>query len=375
MVLPVGPGPEPTSDDLAHLSHDPALATKIMRKRQEEMARRIKLQDPRRRQFGVDHAVLDAQIAEKRAMAKDEAAEDDHYAALGIAQDQILSAIETLRDQNQRQRQKEHLDFSLANLSKEQRREYSLSCPKAYTSAYTTAPDDQLGASSMTKFQGAEVNWEEKRRQKQATADWLHEQMAEKQEREEAEKEWHRWHDEKAFEASQVCASCELATLQEMKEDKEQEARDNLEMAAAKRKQLDEKKRQEALEAKMHADNVRNSDLLVEPHDYKVGSTGKLLKGEYKRVTIEEEADVYNTNAHLFIQKRDQERQEAEMARQDHHRTLQVVSVLGAVEDEKARQTKARQMQIMAENRKAAEQRRAGAAEEHRKYLSFDYEP
>lgn len=365
----------PINADLGHLGHDPELAMKIMRKRQEEMARRTKLQDPRRRQFGVDHSVLDAQVVEKREIAAAEEADHAGYADIAKAQDELLNVFETIKEQNRRAKQTEVVNFSTTYLRKEQRREWPLSDPKEYTSSFITHPPEQLGPCSMIKFQGEAIDLEGRRRQKAETAAYLKKQMQEKCDREQAEKDLDRFYAQKTFEANHVAAHCEAATWQEMKAEKEEESRTNLELAAQKRDFKMAKAQKEAFERSLHVEVVATSGLLTEAHDYKVGSNGKLQKGEYKRLSIEEEALVYNTNAHLYMQKKMQERLGAEEAKKHHATTLQVVTVMGAVEEQQSRIAKEREVNLAEENRKLAEARRGNKAEERRKYLSHTYEP
>eukprot|EP00444_Apocalathium_aciculiferum_P022700 CAMPEP_0183440682 /NCGR_PEP_ID=MMETSP0370-20130417/82450_1 /TAXON_ID=268820 /ORGANISM="Peridinium aciculiferum, Strain PAER-2" /LENGTH=375 /DNA_ID=CAMNT_0025629633 /DNA_START=11 /DNA_END=1138 /DNA_ORIENTATION=+ len=369
-----GAAPMPMNSDLAHLAHDEQLAMKIMRKRQEEMERRTKLQNPRLRQGGVPHDVLSAQVTEKRAIQAAENEDEAQYAEMAVQQDHLLNTIETIKEETQRRRQEETIGYSMANLRKEQRREYCLSDPKEYTSAFITLPDDQLGPCSMTKFQGEAIDKEGKKRAQKQTADDLMKQMQEKRVRQQAEKDIDRFYDQKAFEASQICAHCENATNQEMHDDKIAEARENLEMAAQKRQHMQMKKQREAQEKHIHTHSVMNSDLLTEVHDYKVGSNGKLMKGEFKRLSIEEEADVYNQNAHLVVQSRMKAKQEADAAKALHSHTLGVVAVLGAVEEEKSRQAKEKQMAMVAENQRLAAAKKSNDVDERRKYLSFHHE-
>ena len=43
--------------------------------------------------------------------------------------------------------------------------------------------------------------------------------------------------------------------------------------------------------------------MMQESVDSKVGATGRILKAEYKRLSLEEEQDVYNSNARQLISK------------------------------------------------------------------------
>merc|ERR1719343_1163167 len=121
--------PKAIHADLEHISFDPALTGKIMKKRQEEMRRRTKLLDPRKRQYGVEHTVLDAQVAENRALREGDAGEEAFHARTQAMVDEVLQTIEGAKLDAQREREKATKDFSLTNLKKEDRREYYLSDP------------------------------------------------------------------------------------------------------------------------------------------------------------------------------------------------------------------------------------------------------
>lgn len=359
--------------DLSHISHDRDLTMKIMKKRQEEMTRRTRLLDPRRRQFGVDHSVLDAQVKEKRQLRDAEVVEDACYAQHLVAQEQVLQTVEAMRQVAQRERQKATINHSLTELTKEQRREYSLSDPKQYTSSFLTHPPEQLGPSSMSKFQGESIDLEKKKRTQQESAQWLKQQMKEKQDRERADRDWHRHHDDRMLEANALRAHCEAATAQEMREDKLLEAQENQELADKRRQRDQARKQREHDLTQQHTQNVLNDPRMNESHDNVLSYHGKKL--DQKRLTLEEEQDVYNTNAHQIRHKQLMKKREAE-EEADHHRLNQMgVDVRSAIEHRQAEGQKSRNRSCIEENMRIADAKRANDVKERRAHKSFDYEP
>mmetsp|Transcript_109700 Transcript_109700/g.305192 ORF Transcript_109700/g.305192 Transcript_109700/m.305192 type:complete len:376 (+) Transcript_109700:1-1128(+) len=362
-----------THADLEHLGHDPDLAAKIMKKRQEEMARRTKLLDPRTRQFGVNHAVLDEQVAQKRA-AKATMMEEEAFLAASMAtQEHVLQTIEAMKNETQRARQKDTIEYSMQHHHKGTRREYCLSDPKEYTSAYLTHPDDQLGPASMSKFQGEQIDANRKRQLQKETADALKRQMQEKKDREQAEKDFDRFHADKMAQANYMRAHCETATQREVRDDKVAEAEENQALAAARRMRAQAKAQRERDEAMQHAHSVANSDRMCERHDYKVGSNGKLLKNEYKRLTLEEEQDVYNTNAHLLLEKKAMRQARAAESARESQIAATCAAVLGNVEVERARQQRERQAKLVAENQALAAAKREKDIKEKIAHKAFEH--
>merc|ERR1711933_423806 len=106
-------------------------------------------------------------------------------------------------------------------------------------------------------------------------------------------------------------------------------------MMAVKFKRRQEKMERDAKERAQQVEGVRTSDRMNEVHDYQVGMDGKLIRTEYKRLTVEEEQDVYSTNARIVLDKQARKRQEALEEAQHAHNLNVGIAVLGALEAEK----------------------------------------
>lgn len=374
--------PAVTQADLGHLTHDPDYVAKIMRKREEEALRRSKLLDPRTRTRGVNHAVLDSQMEEKRAAAEREANEEAQHARDVRLQEQVAQSLETMKAEMTRERHKAANDFSLTHLRKEHRREYDLSDPTVIKRERPTRTlnfeedDPNLGPSSMQRFIGEVPDFAQKQKEaKAATRQWLLEQMAEKQARQDAERRADEQYDREVLMANQVRAACEQAALDDAREDKIAEAMENRDRAEMTRQRREDRLQREAAEKAAHVEGIVTSDRMKETHDYKVGYTGKLLPGDYKRLTLEEEHDVYATNARLALEKQRKMKAEAEEEAEHARQVAMGVSVLGALEEERKRQSRERQQRMVDHNLTQASTKRELDVKERRTYRSFEFEP
>lgn len=361
--------------DLEALSHDEKLCAKIMRKRQEEMARRTRILNPRLRTGGIEHHILDAQVALKQASTSRDVEEDAHYNQVGILQDQILQSVEAMKMAAARERQKAVVQYSLQHLHKGQRREYELSDPNIVRNQRVPDEDDpELGPSSMQKWSSSGKDTKEyKRAVQMQQAAWLQQQIDEKKQKEQAEKEYDRYYDTQVNMAAHIRGLCEQAAEQEQREEKCAEAADNLKIAEEHRARREALKKKEFDSRVRHAASVKGSDLLSEAPDWKLGTNGRLQKGEYKRLTLEEEQGVYNTNARILLDKH--AKKQADAAEEAHHTAVMElgVAVLGAVEVERAKQTKERMLKNAEENQAIINARVKNKHAERMAYLAFDY--
>lgn len=115
-----------------------------------------------------------------------------------------------------------------------------------------------------------------------------------------------------------------------------------------------------------------NSERMNESVDSKVGFTGRLLKAEYKRLSLEQEQDVYNSNARQLINKLSTKQAQKEEEAAEASRINCSVAVLGALEEERVRQQQERRMRIIEENQRLAAAKREADKEERKEYLKYD---
>eukprot|EP00928_Gymnodinium_smaydae_P070078 TRINITY_DN54013_c0_g1_i1.p2 TRINITY_DN54013_c0_g1~~TRINITY_DN54013_c0_g1_i1.p2 ORF type:complete len:379 (-),score=107.54 TRINITY_DN54013_c0_g1_i1:83-1219(-) len=360
--------------DLEHISYDQALTRKIMAKREAEMARRAKLLDPRTRQRGVAHHVLDAQVEEKRSRQSGDDEEEAYHAHAAVLQEQVAQACEIMKAQGTRDRHKAALEYSTQHLGKEQRREYHLSDPNELRNERVRSAEElaQLGPACCQSIGEVKSEMDARRRQKQLeTRAWLQEQMREKEERAAQEREIDLKFDREAEFANQIRSVCEQAAIDEARQDKIQEAEDNKRIAEEHR-QRRMNQFQKHLDANArHVDSIVNSDRMKETVDYAIGSHGKLLRTEYKRPSIEEEQDVHDTNAFQVLNKLNRAKQEKMEDMEEAGRIQHRTQILGHIEDMKVQQTYNNRMKMEAHNATIVEARKRNARSDRLAYLSF----
>lgn len=368
--------PDGVHADLEHLAHDPALVNKIMRKRQAELERRAKLFDPRKMKMGVEHSVLEAQLEEKRAIAEAQAAEDYYHDKHRLISDQVAQVCEGIKQEATRERQKASVAYSLTNLTKDRRREYELSNPNLWRTERAPRDADNehlLGPSSAQVFEGENIHAKERKKQVNAAQrEWLLDQMQEKQAYRDQEAEDGRLFDEAMKTANEVRAICEQAAKDEARQDKIDEAMENKAMAEAHRDRRQARTMAEAMQTQQHISQISQSDLLTEAHDYKLGFDGRLLKTEYKRLTLDEEQDVHNVNAQLVLEHQAKQRAQAQEEAMHALLTHQATAVLGGVETCKEKLRLERAKKMVAENQALAQQKKANDAKARTQYRSFE---
>jgi hypothetical protein len=346
---------------------------KIMKKRQEEMQRRTKLLDPRKRQYGVDHTVLDAQVAEKRVLNEGDGAEEAFHARTQAMVDEVLQTIEGAKQDALREREKATKDFSLTNLRKEDRREYYLSDPNMLKNEEPIPDYSKCGPSSMLVFQGHHVP--DKSELAITRAETLRKQVQEKKERDDLEVVRDREFDKQSVMAGHIRKHIEQAEEEEHKMETIALAQDNIQIAE-QHKARKEAKNAKELDAKAkHVETQKASDFLTEAHDYRIGATGKLVRTEYKRLTMEEQQDVLNTNLRLMLEKKASHKYDKDDEAAELKNIETSIGVLSAIEDEHGRIRKAKQLEIVNHNKALAAAKRENDVKERRAYKSFDYVP
>lgn len=361
--------------DLDHIAYDQALTRKIMAKREAEMARRSKLLDPRTRQRGVAHNVLDAQVEEKRSRDAILKEEEAYHAQSAVIQEQVAQACEIIKAQGTRERHRQALEFSTMHLGKETRRERHLNDPHELRNERVRTAEElaQLGPACCQSLGEVKADIDAKRKQAQLeTRAWLKEQMREKEERAAQEREIDLKFDREAEFANQVRGICEQAAIDEARQDKMQEAEDNKRLAEEhrRRKEMQFQKHLDSVER--HVSTTLNSDMMKETHDYLIGSNGKLVRTAYKRPTLEEEQDVHGTNAFQCLEKMNRAKQEKQEDMEEAQRIQHRMQILGTIEDMKAQQTYANRMKMEEHNAKLVEQRKRNARADRLAYLSFE---
>jgi len=369
--------PDEVHADLRYLSHDPKLVNKIMKKRQEEMARRTKLLDTRRFRTGVPHDVLDAQIADKQAAAATIKAEDEYHDKYRVVSDQVAQVCESIRGDATRERQKACTAYSLENHRKETRREYDLSDPnliKRERPARDGDNDPRLGPSSIQSFEGEDFL--AAARKKEATAstrEWLKYQMDQKRALAEREQEADRLYDTAMMTANEVRGLCEKADIEEAVAEKIKESEANKRIAEIHHQRKVAAKEREAAAVAAHVDNEMNSERMLESYDYKLGMDGRLMKGEYKRLSLDEEQNVYDTNARLVLERNARVKRDGSGGAAEQAQYIAADTVLHALEKEKDRVKRNNRVAVDAFNAGLNTTKKDYDALERKAYKSYEH--
>jgi len=380
MTLPARAGagsPYEVHADLKYLSHDPKLVNKIMKKRAEEMNRRTKLLDTRRFRTGVPHDVLDEQLIRKKARADELKVEDEYHDRYRVVSDQVAQVCETIRHEATRERQKAVTAYSLENCRKEQRREYHLSDPnliKTERPARDGDNDPRLGPSSVQSFEGEDFLAQVRKKEAVAsTREWLMYQMAQKQEYRDQEKEAERLYDEAMMTANEVRGLAERASVEEQLAEKKEESEENKKLAEYHHARRQARKQNEAKAVQAHVDDLMNSERMLELADYKLGCDGRLMKGEYKRLSVEEEQGVYDTNARLMLERQARRKAENSGGASEQNQYVASDAILFALEDEKARVQRLRRAEVDAFNKGLGQTKKDYDVLEKKAYKSYDH--
>lgn len=360
--------------DLEPLAFDTKLTSKIMAKRKQEMARRARLLDPRKHKYGVQHDVLDAQLMEKRAAENKEMQEEAYFAKNVLLQEQVAQAVEDLQLKAAKERKLAVVDYAQKHCLKEQRREYALSDPNELKKEKVPTWEDisQLGPSSFLKFAGdCDDPHARRREQHAATRAYLQEQIDAKKARERAERERDLKFDQELLLANQVRGLCEQAEQEEAHQAKLMEAANNAELAKVHmaRKQMRHEKHVQ--NCNKHVKDQLDDPRLLEQVDYMIGSNGKIMKGEFRRLSQGQRQDVWNTNGMIILDKHARKAAEQEEGMMHAHQVTKNSEILGALEAEKVRMVRERRLKAEEENKILAIERRANDAFERRSWKSF----
>jgi hypothetical protein len=347
------------------MTHDPKLVSKIMAKREQEKSRNTM------RRAGLDIAACDQMKSMKRAASEAALREDKEHGWQLQTQGRIGDAVAAILEDKARKTHRECVEYSLANLRKENRREWYLSDPNQLKNDVPSRRDGyEVPLCSFQKFEGETMgNPEIIKEKNQAQSAWLASQVAEKKARHENLRFLEKVDDEALLNANSLRHVVEAAKQEDYKEDLKEIVKENQELALAKKAREDawRLQNQQANDAHCAYSNERN--LARERHDFEVGADGK--RRDCKRSTYEEEQDVWDYNAAQLVGKRAEKQAAAQI--DVHHAQIDghLDMVTKALDDEKARRIRARREEIELFNKAIAQEKRQRDATEKAGYGSF----
>ncbi|CAK0875362.1 unnamed protein product [Prorocentrum cordatum] len=354
------------------------MVAKIMRKRQDEMARRSHLLNPRyAKTHGADLKAVTSQINEKQIVAAAAAEAEADDAKLQQAQEQVLNAIEEAKSRYRRDKQVETVQYSLQNLSKESRREYDLSDPNRLKNA--RLPKDgigsdgrELGAAAMTNFQGDLDVKEIQKKQRAMQKEWLAQQVQEKQMRAEAEREAEKQDANEILTSTMLRETIEAVEAQEAQQDRMELLEANKQLAAEKQARKDAKREKEAMIHTRIVDKGATDERLNEVHDYKLNTKGRLIRDEYKRLTYEQEQAIHDANAQIVLEKQAARKKELAAARENDEEVMGACALMDQLQGLAQEQAKERRLRMVAENQAIANMKSQKDAEEKAAYAIWE---
>lgn len=351
------------------MNGDQALAGKILRKRKEEVARRQRLLNPRARMHGADLPALSTQVDEKKILAAAAAEAEVEDSKVQLMQAEVLESIEEAKRDFRREQHVQTMAFSLQNLNKESRREYDLSDPQRIKK--DLLPKDgigsdgrQIGLCAMQTFQGEKDVKQYAKQQRQTQREFLEQQVQEKKEREAAEKDADMQDAMTIMNGTKLREAIEAVEAQEAKQERMELAESNMQLVAEKQAKLQAKKDKEAaLNAKV-VSRARNDERLAEAYDFKTNAAGKLVRDEYKRLTLEQEQEVHDANAAIILEKQAAKRAEKMVDADDDGHLVAACGLMDQLHSLAAEQQKERRMKLVEENKVQAAQKLAREAEQ-----------
>ncbi|XP_026330300.1 RIB43A-like with coiled-coils protein 2 [Hyposmocoma kahamanoa] len=263
------------------------------RRRQCELERRARIFNARNRKIGVDLPFLQRQIVEKRA-ERDEAERTNLAFAKQMIKDSDVALVLEAREREERRRICAEIDLFRSKFQRpEDRREFDLNDPDVLKKQLPPRASDgePVGKSSAQKFEGEDLNYEERRKvmAEQRNA-WLEQQV---QERKAAETE--RRQAEAAYMMAIKARDARAGELDKL----ERECRYRLgqanlrynEALAAEKKQLEQvMKEQEEADNCAEMYNNLTSDMLTENPDVSKSALGsnRAIGYMYKGMNQEE---------------------------------------------------------------------------------------
>ncbi|XP_041969790.1 RIB43A-like with coiled-coils protein 1 [Aricia agestis] len=331
------------------------------RRRQCELERRSRIFNARNRKIGVDVPFLERQIEEKRAEQDEQKRRNLAFAQQMIKDSNLAVELEAREREERRRLELEIDEYRRQYQRREDRREFDLYDPHALKQLQPRATDEAVGLASAQKFEGEDLQYEERRKIMAAQRNaWLEQQV---QERKAAEDERR-----KAEDAYMMAIKARDARVGEL-DRLERECRYRLgqanlrynEALTSERRQLEQMMReQEEADNTAEMYNHLTSDMLTENPDVAKSALGnnRMIGYLYKGMNQEEQKRFYAAQKEQMVA--------AKMKREDEQRMEAEWQALGkAVQNEVARQDieerrKRRQLakQLMEENQLLALQQK-----------------
>jgi hypothetical protein len=311
------------------------------------------------RAAGLDIAHCAQMTTMKRAASEAALREDREHGMLLQTQERISTAVAAILEDKKRATHRECVEYSLANLRKEDRREYHLSDPHHLKKDLPIRREGyEVPKCSMQKFEGEEgESLEVVKAKYQDHSAWIEAQKAEKLARHENLRQIDKAEDDALLYANHLRHACEAAQQEDTTADLKDMVKFNQQQALAKKAREEAWRAKNAKANEEHSATTTAHNLARERHDFEIGADGK--RRDCKRCTFEEEQDCWDYNAAQLVGKLADKRAAVQIDAEHDQIHSHVDMVTKALDDEKARRIRARREETEAFNKRLAQEKRA----------------
>lgn len=286
----------------------------LSKKRQFAEERAQRLRDPRVRCLGIDKTALEEQVKERKRLEAMEQDRDQHFDQQRVSMDKHAVNLQREVTKVRADREKDVQHYRDTFQKKELRREWDLNDPKRVTGtlpARVNDADPRLGPSSIQKFEGEDLDAQERRRvQRQQQADWARQQAEEKLVKKWAEADQQRAYEDRAEEMAHRTFQIEQAVADQRRTAAQTTAEFNKAVAEQKRREKLKDRYDQTQRNLEEVHNLINSDLLAEENG------GRPQRSDFKGMNQEQRAQVLREQAEQREAARLRKLQEAEDAKQ-----------------------------------------------------------
>lgn len=327
---------------------------KIELRRREHADRLRRIMDEKQRTIGFDYDALNEQIAENKARADAERAEEEEYQRRFLEQQKLMGRLTKQEQRIRRQMAQEDVQYWQEQQRFEDRREYDLN-RKDYIQAQppmrTSDNDPWLSVSSCLKMDGEDLTGETRnQRQREQLERWYTQQRQEMENRRAKEIEDQRHWEEVYLQNSELSKAIG---------DREAEARtayrhfcdqENKRLANEKHLKEERDRIEELRQNQEEIDTVNATPTMSEDRGQAYGPTGKMVPMHYKGMTEQERLDYLAAQREQRLE-RERERQER-VAREQQEEADRMKATRAALREQRRleRERKAEQERIAKEN-------------------------
>ena len=328
----------------------------LAKKRQFAEERAARLRDPRVRTLGIDKTALEEQVKERKRMEQLERERDQHFDQQRIAMDKHAQNLQREVNRVRADREKEVQHYRETFQKQGMSREWDLNDPKRVTHALPARVNDldpRCGASSIQKFEGEDLDANERRRvQRQQQQEWARQQVEEKLVKKWAEADQQRAYEDRAEETAHRTYQIEQAIAEQRRAAAQTTAEFNRAVAEQKRREKLRERYDQTQRNLEEVENLINSDLLAE------NTNGRPVRSDFKGMTPEQRAAILEEQAQQREAARQRKLQEAEAAKQQDMQEAMMTRMAMTLDRQRDRERREAAKQLGEERKRQASEAR-----------------